>query len=70
MKEFVRIQEEIAKRDHRKIGLDQKLFEFNEVSAGSAFFFPHGAILYNTLQKLIREEYKYRQYKEVITPNM
>jgi len=49
MKEWTKIQEEIARRDHRKIGMDQKLFEFNEVAAGSPFFFPNGTILYNKL---------------------
>jgi len=70
MKEYLRIQEEIAKRDHRKIGMDQKLFEFNEVAAGSPFFFPNGAVLYNKLMQIIRQEYKFRGYKEVMSPNM
>ena len=70
MAEYVRIQEEIAKRDHRKIGMEQRLFEFNEVSAGSPFFHPHGTIIYNKLLSIMREEYRIRGYKEVITPNM
>ena len=70
MNEYIRIQEEIAKRDHRKIGMDQRLFEFNEVSAGSPFFHPHGTLIYNKLLSIMREEYKYRGYKEVISPNM
>jgi len=70
MKEYIHIQEEIAKRDHRKIGLDQHLFEFNQMSAGSAFFFPNGAKIYDQLQTIMRNEYKLRGYSEVISPNM
>ncbi|KAJ1301028.1 hypothetical protein OPQ81_003449 [Rhizoctonia solani] len=61
---------EAAKRDHRKIGKDQELFFFHELSPGSCFFLPHGARIYNTLIEFIREEYRKRGYQEVISPNM
>ena len=41
-------QEEAAKRDHRKIGEQQELFFFDEVSPGSCFFLPHGCRIYNS----------------------
>lgn len=56
--------------DHRKIGLDQKLFFFHESSPGSCFFLPHGTLIYNKLVELIRNEYRFRNFKEVITPNI
>lgn len=56
--------------DHRKIGLEQKLFFFNEVSPGSCFFLPHGTRIYNKLMALIRAEYEKRGFQEVITPTM
>lgn len=34
MAEWVRIQEEAAKRDHRRLGLQQELFFFHELSPG------------------------------------
>ncbi|RXW16925.1 hypothetical protein EST38_g8929 [Candolleomyces aberdarensis] len=61
---------EAAKRDHRKIGKDQELFFFNELSPGSCFFLPHGTRIYNALVELMREEYFKRGYQEVISPNM
>ncbi|CAE6493949.1 unnamed protein product [Rhizoctonia solani] len=61
---------EAAKRDHRKIGKDQELFFFHELSPGSCFFLPHGTRIYNTLIEFIREEYRKRGYQEVISPNM
>lgn len=54
LKEWVRIQEEAAARDHRKIGREQELFFFHEFSKGSAFFSPKGALIYNKLIDFIR----------------
>ncbi|KAJ7253069.1 hypothetical protein B0H12DRAFT_1233777 [Mycena haematopus] len=61
---------EAAKRDHRRIGKDQELFFFNEMSPGSCFFLPHGTRIYNTLLEFMRAEYFKRGYQEVISPNM
>ncbi|KAK4136056.1 threonyl-tRNA synthetase [Trichocladium antarcticum] len=61
---------EAAKRNHRKIGADQKLFFFDAVSPGSCFFLPHGTRIYNAMLDLLRHEYRRRGYDEVITPNM
>lgn len=61
---------EASIRDHRKIGRDQELFMFNEISPGSCFWLPHGTRIYNTLVDLVRTELRKRGYEEVITPNM
>ncbi|OON17826.1 threonine--tRNA ligase, partial [Opisthorchis viverrini] len=63
-------QEEAIKRDHRKLGVEQKLFFFHELSPGSCFFLPAGAHIYNTLISFIRSEYRRRGFQEVITPNI
>jgi threonyl-tRNA synthetase len=70
MDEHMHYLEEAAKRDHRKIGREQELFFFHELSPGSCFFLPHGMIIYNTLMKFLRDEYWIRGYQEVQTPNM
>ena len=70
MDEHLLYLEEAAKRDHRKIGKEQELFFFHELSPGSAFFLPHGMIIYNTLQSFLRSEYWKRGYQEVNSPNM
>ncbi|KAM9883931.1 threonyl-tRNA synthetase [Verticillium dahliae] len=62
--------EEAAARDHRKLGEQQQLFFFHELSPGSAMWLPHGARIYNTLMAYIKEQYFKRDYHEVITPNM
>jgi len=53
---------------HQELGQQLKLFFFDEKSPGSAFFLPHGTILYNKLLNYMRDEYMIRGYKEVITP--
>lgn len=70
MQEYLAFMEEAAKRDHRKIGKEQELFFFHEMSPGSCFFLPHGTRIYNTLMEFLREEYWTRGYEEVMTPNM
>lgn len=70
IKDWKVIQEEAAKRDHRKIGKEHDLFFFNELSAGSAFFTPRGAHIYLQLVGLQRQEYHKRGFSEVITPNI
>lgn len=54
MTEHKKFVEEAEKRDHRKIGKQQELFMFHELSPGSAFFLPMGMRIYNTLMEFIR----------------
>ncbi|KAG4073712.1 hypothetical protein HA402_000936 [Bradysia odoriphaga] len=70
LKEWEKFQEEAAKRDHRKIGREQELFFFHELSPGSCFFQPRGAHIYNTLMNLMKTEYRKRGFQEVMTPNI
>uniref|UniRef100_A0A8C3SGU5 threonine--tRNA ligase n=1 Tax=Chelydra serpentina TaxID=8475 RepID=A0A8C3SGU5_CHESE len=70
MKEWEKFQEEAKHRDHRKIGKEQELFFFHDLSPGSCFFLPKGAFLYNTLMDFIREEYHRRNFTEVVSPNI
>ncbi|XP_036040740.1 threonine--tRNA ligase 2, cytoplasmic isoform X2 [Onychomys torridus] len=70
MKGWEKFQEEAKSRDHRKIGKEQELFFFHDLSPGSCFFLPRGAFIYNTLTDFIREEYHKRNFTEVLSPNM
>ncbi|KAM6181844.1 threonine--tRNA ligase 2, cytoplasmic [Erethizon dorsatum] len=70
MKMWETFQEEAKNRDHRKIGKEQELFFFHDLSPGSCFFLPRGAFIYNTLMDFIREEYHNRNFTEVLSPNM
>mmetsp|Transcript_13954 Transcript_13954/g.38129 ORF Transcript_13954/g.38129 Transcript_13954/m.38129 type:complete len:883 (-) Transcript_13954:235-2883(-) len=71
LSDYKKFQEEAAKRDHRNLGKQQELFmQHPTASPGSTFWFPHGARIYNTLVEFIRNEYRLRNFSEVITPNM
>ncbi|KAK9886632.1 hypothetical protein WA026_017555 [Henosepilachna vigintioctopunctata] len=70
LKEWEKLMEEAAKRDHRKLGKEQELFFFHEMSPGSCFFQPKGAHIYNTLVNFIKKEYWKRGFQEVVTPNL
>ncbi|KAJ1965991.1 threonyl-tRNA synthetase [Dimargaris xerosporica] len=70
MTEYKKFLEEAAKRDHRKIGKDQELFFFHELSPGSCFFLPHGTRIYNKLVDMIKHQYRQRGFEEVVTPTM
>ena len=56
--------------DHRHIGTEQELFFFDQLSPGSAFWTPQGTRIYNVLTEVIREQYRARGFREVITPNV
>lgn len=70
LKAHVSNLEKAKERDHRRLGKQQKLFMFHELSPGSAFFLPHGTIIYNTLCDFIKKQYNERGYSEVVTPNV
>jgi threonyl-tRNA synthetase len=60
--------EEAKKRDHRKIGKDQKLFLFHHWAPGSPFWLPKGTTLYNILANYIRGVIFPAGYTEVKAP--
>jgi threonyl-tRNA synthetase len=67
---YLKNLEEAKKRDHRKLGKELGLFAFHEWAPGSPFFTGKGAIIYNELQKLMRDQYQKYGYQEVITPQI
>ncbi len=68
---FVKIQEEAEKRDHRILGEKLDLFVFSElVGAGLPLYTFRGALILKELRKYINELQGEIGYKEVQTPNM
>uniref|UniRef100_A0AAA9SNC5 threonine--tRNA ligase n=1 Tax=Bos taurus TaxID=9913 RepID=A0AAA9SNC5_BOVIN len=63
-------REEAELRDHRRIGKEQELFFFHELSPGSCFFLPRGTRVYNALVAFIKAEYTRRGFSEVKTPTL
>ena len=64
----LKLLEEAARRDHRKIGKEMKLFMLREEGPGFPFFLPNGMILKNTLIDYWRELHHDNGYVEVSTP--
>jgi threonyl-tRNA synthetase len=61
-------QEEVRKRDHRKLGPALGLFAFHEYAPGSPFWLPAGTTLYNVLEEAMRRLVNRNGYQEVKTP--
>eukprot|EP01056_Protomagalhaensia_sp_Gyna25_P005156 Protomagalhaensia_sp_Gyna_25__5155@NODE_607_length_3022_cov_517_312772_g470_i0_p1_GENE_NODE_607_length_3022_cov_517_312772_g470_i0NODE_607_length_3022_cov_517_312772_g470_i0_p1_ORF_typecomplete_len789_score189_37tRNAsynt_2b/PF00587_25/5_6e03tRNAsynt_2b/PF00587_25/4_5e43tRNAsynt_2b/PF00587_25/0_2HGTP_anticodon/PF03129_20/2e16tRNA_SAD/PF07973_14/1_8e09TGS/PF02824_21/4_2e09_NODE_607_length_3022_cov_517_312772_g470_i06052971 len=71
MKEHKALIEEAKKRDHRVLGNSLNLFFFDtNYSPGCCFWTPDGAKIYNKLQDLMRSEYRFRGFQEVVSPNL
>ena len=68
LQEYLHRIEEAKKRDHRKIGRDQKLFMFHPWAPGSAFWLAKGTLLYNRLAEYMRSVLLPAGYMEVKAP--
>jgi threonyl-tRNA synthetase len=68
LQEHLRRIEEAKKRDHRKIGRDQRLFMFHAWAPGATFWLPKGTTLYNTLANYMRDVIIPAGYTEVKAP--
>lgn len=69
--EYIAWQEEIKKRDHRKIGKDLDLFVFTDlIGKGLPIFTEKGATIRRELERLIVDEEIKRGYKHVYTPDL
>lgn len=67
---FLAIQEEAAKRDHRKIGPALDLFFFDERSPGVPYYMPNGWIVYRELYNFWSEYHEKNGYFEFRSPLM
>ncbi|MDD5339347.1 MAG: threonine--tRNA ligase [Dehalococcoidales bacterium] len=64
-------QEEIKKRDHRKIGKDLDLFIFTElVGKGLPLYTEKGSVIRRELERFVVDEELKRGYKHVYTPDI
>lgn len=71
LKEYIKQQEEAAKRDHRKLGAELQLFNINDdVGPGLVLWMPKGGMLRKVLEDWIKEENLKRGYGLVTTPHI
>ena len=65
---YLKMLEEAAKRDHRKLGKELDLFSLHEEGPGFPFFHPNGMIIRNELINYWREVHRRYGYQEIKTP--
>ena len=68
LNEYLKMQEQVAKRDHRKIGKEQELFSFHSAAPGDIFWHPKGYTIVKQLYKYWRKIHERENYVEVRTP--
>jgi threonyl-tRNA synthetase len=71
LEEFLHLQEEAKKRDHRKLGKELELFTFSEkVGMGLPLWLPKGTILRERLEQFMRKAQVRAGYDPVVTPHI
>lgn len=71
LEEYLHLQEEAKKRDHRKLGKELELFTFSEkVGMGLPLWLPKGTILRERLEQFMRRAQVRAGYDPVVTPHI
>ena len=71
LKEHIRIIEEAKKRDHRKLGVEMKLFTFDEeVGGGLPIWLPNGGRLRSKFEQILYKAHRDRGYEPVRGPEL
>ncbi|MEV7226096.1 threonine--tRNA ligase [Polymorphospora sp. NPDC051019] len=71
LKAYLKLLEEAARRDHRKLGADLDLFSFpEEIGSGLAVFHPKGGIIRRELENYSRQRHEQAGYEFVNTPHV
>lgn len=65
---YLKMLEEVKKRDHKKLGPLLDLFFFHDSAPGMAYWLPKGVVIYNQLLQFWREEHSKRGYLETFSP--
>ncbi len=70
LNDYLKMQEEAKKRDHKKLGKELDLFMISEYGPGFPFWLPKGMILRNELENFWYKEHAKEGYVFVKTPTM
>ncbi|MEU5526498.1 threonine--tRNA ligase [Micromonospora chersina] len=71
LKAYLRLLEEAARRDHRKLGADLDLFSFpDEIGSGLAVFHPKGGVLKRVMEDYVRTRHIEEGFQYVGTPHI
>ncbi len=67
---YLRMLEEAAKRDHRKLGKKMDLFHTQEEAPGMVFWHPNGWTIYQAVEQYMRNVQNRNGYQEIKTPQV
>lgn len=71
LKEYLRMLEEAARRDHRRIGEELDLFTFSkEIGRGLPLWLPNGTVIRDELEDWARQTERRLGYRRVVTPHI
>lgn len=71
LNDYIKLQEEAEKRDHRKLGKELDLFTFSDiVGKGLPLYTEKGSAIRRELERLVVDEELKRNYKQVYTPDL
>ena len=71
LKEHLRLLEEAAKRDHRKLGAELDLFSFpEEIGSGLAVWHAKGGVIRRVMEEYSRQKHEQAGYEFVYTPHL
>ncbi|MGY6632333.1 MAG: threonine--tRNA ligase [Alkalilacustris sp.] len=70
LKAHLTMLEEAAKRDHRRLGREMKLFHLQEEAPGMVFWHPNGWTVYRALEDYMRRRLRTAGYQEIKTPQV
>jgi threonyl-tRNA synthetase len=71
LEDYITYQEEVKKRDHRKIGKDLDLFVFSDlIGKGLPIFTEKGSVIRRVLERFVVDEEIKRGYKHIYTPDL
>lgn len=71
LEKHLEMRAEAEKRDHRKIGQEQKLFFVDDmIGKGLIMWQPNGTIIRDEVEKLAKEKEEEQEYVRVVTPHL
>ncbi|NES13404.1 MULTISPECIES: threonine--tRNA ligase [Micromonospora] len=71
LKAYLKLLEEAARRDHRKLGADLDLFSFpDEIGSGLAVFHPKGGVIKRVMEDYVRARHIEEGFQYVGTPHI
>jgi threonyl-tRNA synthetase len=70
LKAYLYRLEEAAKRDHRRLGTQLRLFHMQEEAPGMVFWHDHGWRIYRQVRNYIRAKVSANGYQEISTPQI